>query len=129
MPFLETICCDNRLILWWTSSWMRNKFQNENQILKTKEKSAMKSSWSVSGVKMDHISALETLLSETAVINSACPHHFLSQWHFLKWISIQHIYFCVLLYNAISILGPVTLNDGMTDKWWIGKIWKEAVMA
>jgi hypothetical protein len=40
---------------------MRNKFQNENQVLKTKEKSAMKSSWSVSGAKMDQISVLETL--------------------------------------------------------------------
>jgi hypothetical protein len=52
----------------------------------------------------------------------------LSQWHFLKWISISHIYFCVLLYNAVSISGPITPNDGMTDEWRIGRIWKEALM-
>lgn len=34
--------------MWWTGSWTRNKFQNGNQALKTREKSAMKSSWPVS---------------------------------------------------------------------------------
>jgi hypothetical protein len=47
---------------------MRNKFQNKNQVLKTKEKSAIKSSWSVSGVKMEEISALETF----SIIRNSC---------------------------------------------------------